>query len=231
MQLNHKYTKEKSPRLKFKFKNSDKLQHNYSQVYQDIFALAATNGKLNGTFLEIGAFDPKLISNTYLLESEFNWNGISIDLKDLTSKFTKDRSNTTFIKSDALILDYTKVLEENNMPKQIDYLSLDIDPPIQTFNALKKLPLDTYRFSVITYETDYYDASHPLKQREMIRTESRKILESFGYIRVFSNVSNKTNNAPFEDWYLDSTQFDMDFIQQFIRKNESPLVVEKYMFT
>ena len=38
--------------------------------------------------------------------------------------------------------------------KQIDYLSLDIDPSEATLAALKKLPLDDYRFSVITYETE-----------------------------------------------------------------------------
>ena len=52
----------------------------------------------------------------------------------------------------------TNLFLRKNYPKQIDYLSLDIDPSEATLAALKKLPLDEYRFSVITYETEVYRA-------------------------------------------------------------------------
>ena len=40
------------------------------------------NGKKNGVYVEIGADKPKVINNTYLLESEFDWSGVSFELDD-----------------------------------------------------------------------------------------------------------------------------------------------------
>ena len=55
-----------------------------SQFYQDVFVLAMLQGKTNGTFLDIGAGHPYFMSNTYLLEKQFNWSGICIDCVDET---------------------------------------------------------------------------------------------------------------------------------------------------
>src|SRR5438132_962410 len=43
---------------------------------QDIFCLLLNRGKAGGFFVEFGASDGRLISNTLLLESEFGWQGI-----------------------------------------------------------------------------------------------------------------------------------------------------------
>lgn len=48
----------------------------YAQTYQDLIVLTLLNWKTNGFFVEFGATDGKSISNTYLLEKEFNWDGI-----------------------------------------------------------------------------------------------------------------------------------------------------------
>jgi len=50
--------------------------HSKSQFSQDLFALAATEFKKNGYFVEFGATDGKEMSNTYLLEKRYSWNGI-----------------------------------------------------------------------------------------------------------------------------------------------------------
>lgn len=47
-----------------------------SQSYQDIFVLYASNYKKNGYFVEFGATDGKMISNTILLEQKYGWTGI-----------------------------------------------------------------------------------------------------------------------------------------------------------
>ena len=54
-------------------KNIDKSK---SQIFQDIFVLSELNFKKNGFFVEFGAADGLIGSNSFLLEKEFNWNGI-----------------------------------------------------------------------------------------------------------------------------------------------------------
>lgn len=49
---------------------------NYSQIGQDIEVLKFYNNKHRGFFIEIGASDGITLSNTYLLEKNYNWKGI-----------------------------------------------------------------------------------------------------------------------------------------------------------
>lgn len=48
----------------------------YGELGQDVLALVLYNYKSNGFFVEFGAFNGVDYSNTYLLEKQFNWNGI-----------------------------------------------------------------------------------------------------------------------------------------------------------
>ncbi len=65
-----KYTPEVGTNyLKFK-------SHSKSQIKQDLFVLSQLNFKNDGFFVEFGATDGLSMSNTYLLEKEFNWKGI-----------------------------------------------------------------------------------------------------------------------------------------------------------
>jgi hypothetical protein len=52
-----------------------------SQAGQELFVIAMTQGRRNGTWLEIGCGDPVRSSNTYLLEKRLGWTGISIDME------------------------------------------------------------------------------------------------------------------------------------------------------
>ena len=74
------YNKELHSKLRYKFSGSDNIQRNFSQVYQDMFILSMLDGKRNGTFLEIGAADPLLGNNTYLLEKDFDWKLIELEV-------------------------------------------------------------------------------------------------------------------------------------------------------
>jgi FkbM family methyltransferase len=47
-----------------------------SQLNQDLFVLQRTKYKREGFFVEFGATNGIDLSNTYILETEFNWNGI-----------------------------------------------------------------------------------------------------------------------------------------------------------
>jgi FkbM family methyltransferase len=51
----------------------------YSQLEQDLEVLKIYNNKTEGFFVEIGASDGIELSNTYLLETQFNWKGICVE--------------------------------------------------------------------------------------------------------------------------------------------------------
>jgi FkbM family methyltransferase len=55
------------------------LVESKSQNGQDLFALLSNNFKRSGIFIEFGAYDGVIFSNTHLLEKQFGWTGILID--------------------------------------------------------------------------------------------------------------------------------------------------------
>jgi FkbM family methyltransferase len=52
------------------------LDESQSQLRQDLMVLAHTNYKQGGYFVEFGATNGILLSNSYLLEQKYGWNGI-----------------------------------------------------------------------------------------------------------------------------------------------------------
>lgn len=52
------------------------INKSHSQLNQELFVLAQLNFKRGGYFVEFGATDGVELSNTYLLEMEFGWQGI-----------------------------------------------------------------------------------------------------------------------------------------------------------
>ena len=160
-----------------------------SQASQDSFVMNMLEWKKHGHYVEIGAYDPIELSNTYILEKQYGWKGISFDIKEVDFS---NRSNL-FMQLDATQSDYEDIFKKNNMPTTIDYLQLDIDPAPNTLAALKRIPFDEYKFSVITFEHDSY------RGHESVAVESRKILQDKGYKLLIKNVGNPD---PYEDWYI-----------------------------
>ncbi|MBJ57195.1 MAG: methyltransferase [Rickettsiales bacterium] len=63
--------------LKILYLLNDKyLQNSKSQLRQDLFVLHELNFKKQGFFVEFGATNGVEFSNSYLLEKEYQWNGI-----------------------------------------------------------------------------------------------------------------------------------------------------------
>ena len=203
-----RYTIKDHYRLRHQFSESEKIDTNWSQSMQDMFVLSMLDGKRNGVYVEIGADKPKIINNSYLLEKKFGWRGVSFELDNEKVEFFNQRRRNRCICTDATIFDYKSLFQERNYPKQIDYLSLDIDPSDATFESLKKLPLDDYRFSVITYEHENYRTIDDVWQKESI-----KIFEKYGYELIIKNVANMGN--PYEDWWVDPKVVDRAIIDKF----------------
>ena len=205
----NRYFQEDLEKLRYKFNLAETIKNNYSQAFQDMFVLSILNGKKNGTYVEIGGDHGVIISNTYLLETEFGWNGVSFEIDQSKVDGYNSLRENKCVCADATTFDYKTIFEEKGFPKQIDYLQVDIEPAWQTLNALKNLPLDDYRFSVITYETDVY------KDGPDAGEEAMEILLSKGYQLVVRNVANQDN--PYEDWYVDPSAVDAEIVEKFIQ--------------
>jgi hypothetical protein len=189
------YRSDMQQNLRYQFPTAELIDKNFSQSYQDLFVLMATNGKKAGTYLEIGSDDPFIKSNTALLETKFNWQGVSIDInKDAVENFRNQRKNPVYCE-DARYIDYVKLLKKSNFPQVIDYLQVDCEPPEVTFEILKKLPFDQYQFSIITFEHDAY------KGNSSVRDQSREFLKSKGYELLVSNLAFSKNYS-YEDWWV-----------------------------
>ena len=192
----HKYIYSNSLQneLRYKFDNLELIRNNYAQTYQDMFVLTLLNGKTQGTYLELGSNDPFYNNNTALLETAFNWKGISIDIDEFTVNNFKNQRNNLVICSDALLIDYNNLLKENNFSDIIDYLSIDCDPPQISFELLKLILNSNYKFKIITFEHDYY-------YNKEIRNLSRDFLKNKGYELLINDVAFNNTNS-FEDWWI-----------------------------
>lgn len=165
----------------------------YSQAHQDVFALECLDYKRNGIFLDLGCHDPINISNTYLLEKDYGWKGIAIDVDMFQlNKFPSCRSCVA-VYGDCTSIDINKLLEDYGI-NHVDYLSLDLEPASVTLSCLKNLPLDKKTFGVVTFEHDSYRFGND------VRDESRSIFEKYGYHLLCKDISNGGNI--YEDWYV-----------------------------
>lgn len=169
----------------------------YSQVGQDKFVLESLNYKRNGVYVEIGAYHSTEISNTYVLEKDYGWTGVSFEIvQDRVNEFNLNRNNKCYV-ADATVFDYESLFDRLNLPKQIDYLQIDIEPASNSLLALLALPLEKYRFSVITFEHDLYNDEKNIE----IKNQQKEILLNLGYTLEKENIV--CDGYPFEDWWLD----------------------------
>lgn len=216
------YRPDMQSQIRLTFPGLADIKQNHSQSFQDLFVLAATQGRTQGTYVEIGSAEPFYGNNTALLEQQFGWRGISVDFnKHKVDQFAVHRDNPV-ICADATAIDYGQWFESMNMPMHIDYLQLDCDPPDTTYKILTKIPFDAYKFAVITFEHDHY--CHP-----DIRDQSRDYLHSQGYRLVVSDVAyNKFHS--YEDWWVHPDLVDAAVISQLEDVGSGAKWAKDYMF-
>lgn len=192
--------------------------NSYSQVKQDLWVLEMLNNKINGFFLDIGAYDGIELSNSYLLEKDFQWNGICVEAHPKTFYLLKQNRKCTcvnfaitdfcgkvsFDEQQSLgskisynqqyyvdAIDFKQLFLNFNVPSTIDYMSLDIEG--NEAKALSKFPFDTHKCTLITVEHNLYMGSDANKNT------IKNILISNGYKISHENVDN--DGVIFEDWY------------------------------
>lgn len=161
------------------------------------FVLNILNRKQEGYFVEVGAFHSEKGNNTHILERHFNWKGVAFDIvPEFVEEYNLNRKNPCVL-TDAVFFDYKEYFIQNNFPKQIDFLQIDIDSlpgdctNAQNLLALIQVPLNHYRFTVISFEHD--TLINP--KNSTVRDAQREILLSLGYVLVVQ--------LSYEDWWVD----------------------------
>jgi FkbM family methyltransferase len=197
-----------------------------SQIKQDIFVLSETGFKRNGYFVEFGATDGMSLSNTYLLETKFNWGGIVAEpLKSKYSELIKNR--TCHVEDLCVWSESGKILEFNETPNSDlstieQFSSFDSHSEsrkggnifnvntISLFDLLEKYNAPRYidYLSIDTEGSEYEILKNFDFDKYVFKvitcehnfTEMRDkiftLLTSKGYVRKYENLSQ------FDDWYV-----------------------------
>jgi FkbM family methyltransferase len=194
----------------------------YSQSNQDKWVSEFYNNKTNGYFIEIGAYDGIQTSNTYFLEKNLNWVGICIEANP--SIFTQLNENRKSVNLNVAVNNYkgvcsfnndkitsdgqqipcdtlNNIFKDNNVPKSIDYLSIDIEG--YEYIILKDFNFNKYDIGMLTIEHNLYFEGPERKDNIF------ELLTNNGYTRVVDNaLCLDTNplyyNQPYEDWYINN---------------------------
>lgn len=193
----------------------------YSDAKQDQFVANILNFKKDGYCVDIGSCHSIISNNTYYFQ-DLGWTSISVEIESGYNQSYSTRKSGVHLNENALEVDYKLVFEEYEFPKTIDYLSLDVDTI--SLNVLKILPLDEYRFRVITIEHDGY------LYGDKYREQQRNLLISHGYMLLCSNVyveqpGYEGKEFPFEDWWIDPSEFDNNLIEKIKCDNTLPSVI------
>jgi FkbM family methyltransferase len=197
-----------------------------AQLFQDLFVLYHLKNKKNGFFIEFGATDGVTLSNTFLLEKEYNWKGILAEPGRVWKNRLKENRNSTIdnrcvwsTSRQTLVFNETDIAELStiNQYSDSDFLSEQRKSSntyeVETITLMDLL--DLYNapamidyLSIDTEGSEYeilkgFDFSK--YQFEVITVEHNftsmrhdlyNLLTQNGYKRVFESISL------IDDWYI-----------------------------
>ena len=175
----------------------------FSQSGQDQFAYNISGS--NGTYLEIGAHDPVINSNTFNLEVKCNWNGISVEYDksfQMSWGDNKLRKNNV-VWDDAFNINYSSLIKQRELPNRLNYLSCDIEPAENTFNILKKVISSKLNFDFISFEHDKYSIGNKYEDLSI------EYLKNYNYKVAVKDVYSRNKRYKiYETWFVNN---DIDF--------------------
>lgn len=173
----------------------------HAEALQDVFAHWISLHTHNCTYIEIGAAYAQQSNTTYVLDTQFDWQGFSLELNTQYQAEWQNagiRRNPCYFEN-ALTFDYRNTCAQLNMDHHVGYLSCDIDPPNQTFAALQTVISQGLSFDCITFEHDLYYFQPDHDQL------SQAYLAQHGYkVAVRGVYPLSMPGCVFETWYVKS---------------------------
>jgi FkbM family methyltransferase len=201
------------------------LSQSHSQLRQDLFTLNQLNFKKNGFFVEFGATNGINLSNTHLLEKEFNWNGILAEPAKIYHKelfenrncyieknlvWKNSKSKLDFIETSTKELSTIKEYLKSDLEhlrvahKQYAVDTISLNDLLKKYNApniIDYLSIDTEgsEFDILNnFNFNFYQFRVITCEHNFSsnRDEIHNLLSNNGYKRIMSNISQ------FDDWYV-----------------------------
>jgi hypothetical protein len=162
------------------------------------FALRLSGDKVGGKYVEIGSSHYRKQNQTYFLEKEFGWSGVGIEIKkEFVDEYNKNRTNPCIL-GDATSFNWDTYFEENNFPKQIDYLCIDTDE--YNLRSILNIPFSRYRFNTIVVE--FLNPNPKFKNTETdVQKTIHSILNNYNYTHVGSGFR--------DDYWIDNTSLQL----------------------
>lgn len=199
------------------------IDKTYAKEGQDIFVDLLLD---KGFFLDIGCGPPVFANNTYALELA-GWTGLLLDNFNEYCSFNQlevcktCRSSPAFI-VDCNSIDWTVFLRDNNVPKIIDYISLDVDNA--NISVINNFPFNDYEFKIMTFETDCYSdgvnrknqAINVLSQykqyKRMLDDGIASSNDCYSCGMTMEECENRTLEGPlvWEDWWVNTKFITVD---------------------
>lgn len=202
------------------------FKYSCSQLRQDVFVLSVLNFKSKGFFVEFGATNGIDLSNTYLLEKHFGWNGIlcepaKIWHKDLTTNrdavidtscvWTKSGQRLLFNEtkqpelssiSNLSVNDEHIEARKNGKTYAVETVSLDdLLAKHAAPRRIDYMSIDTEGSELeilMAFSFQNYDISIITVEHNF--TDSRRKIEQLlrkkGFVKLMESIS------AFEDWYV-----------------------------
>lgn len=181
------------------YHGSDSLEYDegrkwHGQLFQDEMVMKILDNKENGYFIDLAAHDAVGLSNTFVLERNFGWKGLCVEMnhehwyglakrncevigavvgqendEEMTVELVRKHFTGVEIRDSKRRGSKTRrtaslkrVFELFNVPKKIDYFSLDVEGAEEF--VMKAFPHEKYQFSVLTVEKPSLELEHILRK-------------------------------------------------------------------
>lgn len=176
-----------------------------SQAFQDLFVLGVAQMR-KGSFVEIGGFHSKELSNTHLLETQFGWRGVIVEIVPSLAAELAENRKSHVLNQDALQIRWRDLIRAGVCPAEPDYLQVDCEPALSSLWALARIMGAGVRPRIVTFEHDAYARARLFRifsQGKIVRLFSRAMMKLLRYSLVAPNVLT-ASGKPFEDWWVRS---------------------------
>ena len=211
-----------------------------SQLYQDVFASFIIDKNFNKTFLEFGATDGIDLSNTYVLEKNFGWNGsLSEPSPQWHKNLKNNRPNSNIIteciwSKSGEVLDFFEsdvgVLSTISEYKESDKVSIPGNT-IERVRSGKLVKVETISLNDVIHKSfnsvapSYISIDTEGSEYEILRFFNFKKFRPvvFTIEHNFTEIENKIDGLMFENDYVrifkEFTAFDAWYISKEVNYN------------